>query len=43
MEKHAIRETDKAVLPAAGWVSCIGVMEFNDIYMERRDTSSVSI
>lgn len=34
LEKHAIRETDKAGLPAAGWVSCIRVMEFCEIYVE---------
>ena len=31
-----IRETDKAGLPAAGWVSCIRVVEFNEIYVECR-------
>ena len=36
MEKHAIRETGKAGLPAAGWVSCIRVVEFNEIYVEHR-------
>ena len=40
MEKHAIRETDKAGLPAAGWVSCIRVVEFYEIYVERRGISS---
>ena len=36
---NRIRETGKAGLPAADWVSCIRVVEFNEIYVERREIS----
>ena len=39
MKKHAIRETGKAGLPAADWVSCIRVVAFCEIYVECRGIS----
>ena len=36
---NRVRETGKAGLPAADWVSCIRVVEFNEIYVECRGIS----